>query len=144
MSSEYAVLERRISNLEGEQRLTRSALNDLGKRCGELPDKAMDDITQHQEKWDEAMKDIDSPRLFARKPEEDTISFCDPDAAFVEQVEVSLNEDMVYVTQLRFDDDTTEVLSTHTLRATAMDFATKQARRYRIAIFDTSYEKLVD
>lgn len=147
-------LEQRVAILEGEQRLTRSALNELGRRCGELPDKT------HEERWNEAMKNVDSrtrnpesglykgPHLYGKQEEEDTkpltLRDLEPDAAFVEQVEVILDEDMVYKTRLRFDDDTTEELSRHTLRASALDYATEQARRYRIPIFDSTYEKLVD
>lgn len=86
-----------------------------------------------------ALEQDDSWNVTRHYGEEDLES----NAAFVEQIELLL-EKGAYIVQLRFDDDTTESLGTFQLHSTAYDCARDQARRYKISVFDSTYEQLVD
>lgn len=107
---------------------------------------------EHDSMWRTAVAEIDTPRPnFANLlPEEGdekplTMRDLDPEAAFVEQIEV-FHHDVKpeYHVRFRYDDDTTEKLGIFSLYEPAIEYAREQARRYHIPIFDSTYEELVD
>lgn len=113
---------------------------------------------EHAHKWDRAIEDMgpaSRPKSAVAREvlgntamletEPGQFVFHDYDAACVEQVELFLADNgNGYVVRLRFDDDTTERLGDFGQHASAYDYAREQARRYHIALFDSTYEDLVD
>jgi hypothetical protein len=73
-----------------------------------------------------------------------TMRSLDPEAAFVEQLEISLSDQGTYQVRLRFDNDETETMGLFHSHSNAYDFAREQATRYHTAIFDSTYEGVVD
>ena len=107
---------------------------------------------EHDSMWQTAVEEINTPRPnFANLlPKEVdgkplTLRDIDPEASFVEQIEV-FHHDVKpeYHVRFRFDDDTTEKLGIFSLYEPAIEYAREQARRYHIPIFDSTYEELVD
>lgn len=107
---------------------------------------------EHDLSWDTAKAQIDRPIEVETDPEEwldfarpRTFRDLDPEAAFVEQIEMFIHDqDKTYHVRLRFDDDSTEKMGIFSQYASAYDYAKTQARRYHVPIFDSTYEDLVD
>ena len=102
---------------------------------------------EHDAMWKTAVKEINSPNLLPKEVDGKplTLRDIDPEASFVEQIEI-FHHDVKpeYHVRFRFDDDTTEKLGIFNLYEPAIEYAREQARRYHIPIFDSTYEELVD
>lgn len=130
------------------------AVEELTERIRKLEAKeALDEWTKHNDLWDSAIEALglsDEPELADEMPSdleelELPLAYApDTQAAYVEQIELGINPFGAYFVRLRFDDDTTEGLGEFSLHSTANEYARKQCRRYHVALFDSSYEDLVD
>ena len=128
------LLEQRVQKLEHDKAWD-NALDDLGL------------LETDVEEWlGWASKSTEPDEVLANpftKPR--THRDLNPEAAFVEQIELFIHDQTkAYHVRLRFDDDTTEKLGIFQLHSTAYEYAREQARRYHVALFDSTYEDLVD
>ena len=128
------LLEQRVQKLEHDKAWD-NALDDLG---------LLETDVEEWVKW--GSKSTEPDGVLANpftKPR--TYRDVDPEAAFVEQIELFIHDQTkAYHVRLRFDDDTTEKLGIFQLHSTAYEYAREQARRYHVALFDSTYEDLVD
>ena len=145
---------------------------ELSRRLRDLEDavSTLRADAEHDARWESAVAEVDTPRpnfsnLISETEHEaaapevqkalrdlamhrtETGGFVSPDyeAKCVEQIELFIHDQsQKYHVRFRFDDDSTEKLGIFETYEVAYDYARKQARRYHIPIFDTTYEDLVD